>query len=115
MPDLLYHVAEAAETLAGPYGTIKKRLVKAGGEFWATMQYRDEWTPELLDRADQICETLLAEGTIETTVRKMDPETVAMTAIGLAATMARLAADIAIARTRQQLPSQQSGFRPQYE
>jgi hypothetical protein len=115
LPDLLHHVAQAAETLAGLHRATKERLVKAGGEFWAALRYRDEWTPKLLDRADQICETLLAEGTIETTVRKMAPETAARTVIDLAATMAHLAADIAISRTRQQLPSQQSGFRHQYE
>jgi hypothetical protein len=115
MPDLLYHIAQAAETLAGPHGTVKRKLVQAGGEFWAAMQYREEWTPELLARADRICETLLADGTIETTVNKMEPEKAASIAIELAATMARLAADIAHARADSQLPSQQSGFRRQYE
>jgi outer membrane murein-binding lipoprotein Lpp len=115
LPDLLHHVAEAAETLAGPHGTAKEKLVKAGSQFWAAMQYPDEWTPELLDRADRICETLLAGGTIETTAKKMDSETAATTVTELAATMARLAVDIAVARTGNQLPSQESGFRHQYE
>jgi hypothetical protein len=117
LPDLLHHVAEAAETLAGPHGTAKEKLVKAGRQFWAAMRYLEEWPPELLDRADRICETLLAGGTIETTVRKMNPETAARTAIELRATIARLAADIAVARTGNQLPgqqsAQQSGFRRQ--
>lgn len=79
------------------------------------MQYREEWTPELLARADRICETLLADGAIETTVNRMEPEKAASTAIELAATMAHLTADIARARAESQLPSQQSGFRRQYE
>jgi hypothetical protein len=113
-PDSLHHVAQAAETLAGPHGTAREKLIKAGGQFWAAMRYRYEWTPELLDTADPIWKTLFAEGTIETTVRKMNPETAARTAVELAATMARLAADIAIARAGNQLPSQQNGFQRPY-
>jgi hypothetical protein len=110
MSDLLYHVVQAAETLAGPYGTAKEKLIRAGGEFWAAMWYRDEWTPELLEKADRICETLLAEGTIETTVNKMDSETAASTAEELTAAVAHLAADIAVASAESRLSSQPSGF-----
>jgi hypothetical protein len=115
MPDSLYHVTQAAETLAGSQGTAKEKLIKAGGEFWAAMWYRNEWTPELLLKADRICETLLADGPINTTVNNMDPETAARTATELAATMVRLLADIAVARTANQLPSQQSGFQRQHK
>ena len=113
-PDSLHHVAQAAETLAGPHGTAREKLIKGGGQFLAAMRYQYEWTPELLDTADPIWETFFAEGTIETTVRTMNPETAARTAVKLAATMARLAADIAIARAGNQLPSQQSGFQRPY-
>jgi hypothetical protein len=115
MSDLLHHVAQAAEIMADPHGTTKDKLAKAGREFWEALRYPCEWTPELQETADRICETLLAEGTIENTVNKMDSETATTTAIELAATMAWLAADIALARTRNQLPSQQSGFRRQFE
>jgi hypothetical protein len=114
MADLLYHVAEAAETLAGHHGATKEKLIKAGGELWSAMRYRDEWPPELRDRADRICETLLADGTITTTVNNMDTEKAARTATELTPTIARLAADIATARTRNRLPSQQSDFRRSY-
>jgi hypothetical protein len=115
MPDSLYHVAQAAETLAGPHGTVKEKLVKAGGEFWAAMIYREEWTPELQGRAERICQTLLAGGTVEMTVNKMDPDTAARTVTELTEAMARLAADIAAAKEGNRLPSQQSGFPRQYE
>jgi hypothetical protein len=115
MPDSLYHVAQAAETLAGPHGTAKEKLVKAGGEFWAAMIYREEWTPELQVRAERICQTLLAGGTVEMTVNQMDSDTAARTATELTAALARLAADIARARDESRLPSQQSGFRHQDE
>jgi hypothetical protein len=106
VPDQFEHVAKAAEALRGPIGAPRERLLKAGNEFWAGMIHPDHWPLDLWEKAWQICDVLMADGTVETTVEGMDAETAKRVAAEVADDMTQLAADIELARREGRIPRQ---------
>jgi hypothetical protein len=71
MIDGLEHIREAAETLATRDERLKARLAEAGKEVWSAMYFSEEWPTELEQKARTIQLSIMKDGPIEETVRRM--------------------------------------------
>jgi hypothetical protein len=106
MADHFDHITKAAQALNGPIGTPRERLIKAGNEFWAGLIHPDHWPLDLWEKAWRICDTLMAEGRVESTVAVMDSQTASQVAQQIAKELAELAADVEQARREGRIPPQ---------
>ena len=100
MPDQLHLIAEAANFLTSGKGTPKEKLIHGGKLIWAATILSDDWTPDLLERANSIYRGLLKGGTLKKTVEEMDENTANKCLKQLAKDTAELAAEIEKARSR---------------
>lgn len=73
--DPIIHLRRAKEALGGD-GSSRSRLQTAGQEFWKALFDLGTWPLELREAADQITDVLLADGSIDATVPRMDEATV---------------------------------------
>lgn len=90
----LEHIIQAARILKAQAGSPKQTLLAACREFWKSLVATDEWTDDLLERAERLADKLLAEGSIRTTIERMDTITSAEVAEDLFDLAAAIAGDV---------------------
>lgn len=72
----LEHIIQAARILKAQAGSPKQTLLAACLEFWKSLFDTDEWPVSLLERAERLADRLLADGSIATTIERMNAITV---------------------------------------
>ena len=101
MPDQLHLIAQAANFLTTGTGTPKEKLILGGKLIWAARILSDEWTPDLLERANSIYRGLVKDGIFQKTViEKMDENTAKKRLKQLTKDTVELAAEIEQARSQ---------------
>jgi hypothetical protein len=95
MPGQPHLIARAANLLTSSEGTPKEKLTLGGKLLWAAKTFSDGWTPELLERANNIHRALLRDGIAQrTVVEQMDDETAKKHLKQLTKEVGELAAEI---------------------
>ncbi len=100
MPVQSHPIAQAATFLTTGPGTPKEKLVLGGKLIWAARLLPEDWTPDLLERANGIYQGLLTGGSVRRTVKQMDENTADKRLKRLAKDTAELAAEIEQARSQ---------------
>jgi len=103
MPISPHPIALAANFLTIGLGTPKEKLVLGGKLIWAARTLSDDWTPDLLEKANSIYRGLLKGGTVLKTVEQMDENTANKCLKQLTKDTVQLAAEIEQARSKQPL------------
>ena len=75
MLDQFQSINQAAEIVAGPMGSPQERLAKGFKAFRRATVASDDWSAESWEKYDCICSTLLAGGTWQKTIDRMDLKT----------------------------------------
>jgi hypothetical protein len=95
MPGQPHLIAEAANFLTSGKGTPKEKLIHGGKLIWAATILSDDWTPDLLGRANGIYRGLSKDGIVQkAVVEKMDEETAKKRLKQLTTDVMKLAAEI---------------------
>jgi hypothetical protein len=100
MPVQLLPIAQAANFLTTGSGTPKEKLVLGGKLIWAARTLLGDWTPELLERANNIYRGLTKAGTVQKTVELMDENTADKCLKQLTKDTVELAAEVAQVRSQ---------------
>ncbi len=75
MTDQIHSIVQAAEIVAAGEGTPQERLAQGFKAFRRATVASSEWPVELWEKYDCICDRLLAGGTWQKTIDRMDPQT----------------------------------------
>jgi hypothetical protein len=100
MPEQLHLIAQAANFLTTGPGTPKEKLILGGKLIWAARILSDDWTPDLLERANSIYRGLWKDGIVQKTVEQMDENTAKKCLKQLTKDTVELAAEIEQARSQ---------------
>jgi hypothetical protein len=98
MFDQVHSILQAAEILVSTVGTPNERLAKGFKAFRQATIFSDDWPGALWDKYNCICDTLLAGGTWQRTIGRMDTSTACECATRISKAMKDLAAAVEIAR-----------------
>jgi hypothetical protein len=98
MLDQFHSIVHAAEMLVGTVGTPQERLAKGFKAFRQATLFSNDWPVELWEQYNGICETLLAGGTWQKTIARMDLETASECATHISKAMKNLAVAVEVAR-----------------
>jgi hypothetical protein len=104
MLDQYHSIVQAAEILVGTVGTPQERLAKGFKAFRQATIFSNDWPAELWEKYNGICETLLAGGTWQKTIARMDLETASQCATHISKAMKNLAVAVDVARKRAMVP-----------
>jgi hypothetical protein len=104
MLDQFNRITQAAEILSGTFGTPQDRLVKGFKAFYRATIVSDDWPAHLWEKYNNICETLLAGGTLQKTVDGMNPKSAGECSKQVAQDMKDLAAAVELVRTQRMIP-----------
>jgi hypothetical protein len=99
MLDQVYSIIQAAEILVGTVGTPQERLAKGFKAFRRATIFSDDWPVGLWVKYNCICETLLAGGTWQKTIGRMDLKTASECATQISKAMRDLAVAVELARS----------------
>ncbi len=104
MLDQFNRITEAADILSGISGTPQERLVKGFKAFYRATIVSDDWPAHLWEKYNDICETLLAGGTLQKTVDGMNLKIAGECSKKVAKDMTDLAAAVEIVRNQRVIP-----------
>ena len=99
MLDQAYDINHAAEIVAGTVGTPQERLAKGFKAFRQATIFSSDWPVELWEKYNGICDTLLAGGTWQKTIGRMDLKTASQCAMQISEAMKDLAVAVELARS----------------
>ena len=99
MLDQFQSIIQAAEILADTVGTPQQRLAKGFKAFRRATISSNDWPVDLWERYDCICNTLLAGGTWQKTIDRMDLKTAGECATQISKAMTDLAFAVEFARS----------------
>ena len=91
MMDQFHSINQAAEILVGTVGTPQERLAKGFKAFRRETILSNGWPTEVWEKYDCICNTLLAGGTWQKTIDRMDLKTASECATQISQAMKDLA------------------------
>jgi hypothetical protein len=94
MLDQCHSINQAAEIVVGPVGSPHERLVNGFRAFRRATIASDDWPVDLWAKYDCICNTLLAGGTWQKTIDRMDLKTANECATPISNAMKGLADDM---------------------
>jgi hypothetical protein len=104
MSDQVHNIIEAAKTLVGTVGTPQERLAKGFKAFRQATIFSNDWPVEVWEKYNCICDTLLAGGTWQKTIGKMDMKTASKCATQISKAMKDLAIAVEFARRHVAIP-----------
>ena len=104
MLDQVACIAQAAEVLTGTAGTPQERLAKGFKAFRKATICIEHWPVDLWEEYDRICNTLLAAGTWQKTIDRMDSTTAGECARKVSKAMRDLAIGVELATGRTRPP-----------
>jgi hypothetical protein len=99
MLDQVHGIIQAAEILVGTVGTPQERLAKGFTAFRQAAILSDDWPVDVWDKYNCICETLLAGGTWQRTIGRMDLKTASECATQISKAMKDLAVAVELSRS----------------
>jgi len=99
MLDQFHSINQAAEILVGTVGTPQERLAKGFKAFRRATIFSNDWPAALWDKYNCICDTLLAGGTCQKTIDRMDLKTASECAAQISRAMKDLAVAVELARS----------------
>lgn len=99
MLDQVHSIVQAAKILADTVGSPHERLAKGFKAFRRATIFSDDWPVGLWEKYNCICETLLAGGTWQQTIGRMDLKTASECATHISKAMKDLAVAVEIARS----------------
>lgn len=112
MLDQFHSIVQAAEILVGSVGSPHERLAKGFKAFRQATIFSNDWPVELWEKYNGICETLLAGGTWQKTIARMDLETASQCATHISKAMKNLAVAVDVARKRAMAPDSTVPLKP---
>jgi hypothetical protein len=98
MSDQIHNIIEAAKTLVGTVGTPQERLAEGFKTFRHATIFSNDWPVELWEKYNCICETLLAGGTWQKTIGRMDVKAATECTRRISKAMKDLAVSVEFAR-----------------
>ena len=98
MVDQFHSIKQAAEILVGTVGTPQERLAKGFKAFRRATIFNKDWPVALWEKYNCICNTLLAGGTWQKTLDRMDLKTASECATQISRAMKDLAVAVELAR-----------------
>ena len=104
MLDQFHSINQAAEILAGTVGTPQERLAKGFKAFRRATILSNGWPAAVWEKYDCICSTLLAGGTWQKTIDRMDLKTASECAAQTSKAMKDLAVAVKLARSHVVIP-----------
>lgn len=100
MLDQFHGIDQAAEIVAGTFGTPQERLAKGFKAFRRATIDNHDWPVELWEKYNCICDILLAGGTWQKTIDRMDLNTASECAAQVSGAMKDLADAVELARSK---------------
>ena len=100
MRNQVQSIVQAAEIVAGTVGTPQERLARGFKAFRQATIFSNDWPVALWEKYNGICDTLLAGGTWQKTIDRMDLKTASECAAQVSEAMKDLAAGVKLARRR---------------
>lgn len=97
MLDQVHRINQAAEMIVGPIGTPQERLAQGFKAFRKATILSNAWTVALWEQYNEICGTLLAGGTWQKTIDRMDLKTASECASQVSKAMKDLADAVELA------------------
>ena len=104
MLDQCQSINQAAEILLGTVGTPQERLAIGFKAFRKATLISSDWPVALWEKYNRICETLLAGGTWQKTIDRMDLKTASECATQISEAMKDLAVAVELARSQVLIP-----------
>jgi hypothetical protein len=104
MLDQFNSIAQAAEMLVGRDGTPHERIAKGFSALRRATMFNNDWSVELWEKYNCICNTLLAGGTWQRTIARMDTATASKCATHIYREMKNLAFSVEVARRHAMAP-----------
>lgn len=104
MVDQVHGIKQAADIVVGTVGTPQERLAEGFKAFRRATMFCTDWSVELWEKYNCICETLLAGGTWQKTIGRMDLETASECATEISQAMKDLAVAVGLARRHVVIP-----------
>ena len=104
MLDQFHSINQAAEILIGSGGTPQERLAKGFKAFRQATLFSSDWPTALWEKYNGICETLLAGGTWQKTMDRMDLKTASKCATQISEAMKDLAVAVELAGSQVVIP-----------
>ncbi len=104
MLDQCQSINQAAEILLGTVGTPQERLAIGFKAFRKATLISSDWPVALWEKYNGICETLLAGGTWQKTIDRMDLKTASECATQISEAMKDLAVAVELARSQVLIP-----------
>jgi hypothetical protein len=98
MLDQFHSINQAAEVLVGTVGTPHERLAKGFKAFRRATIFSNDWPVAFWEKYNCICDTLLAGGTWQKTIDRMDLKTASECATQISRAMKDLAVAVELAR-----------------
>jgi hypothetical protein len=98
MLDQVHSIIQAADIVIGNVGTPQERLAKGFRAFRQATIASDDWRVELWEKYNGICNTLLAGGTWQRAIDRMDLKTASECATQVSGAMKDLAIAVELAR-----------------
>ena len=97
MLDQFHSITQAAEILVGTVGTPQERLAKGFKAFRRATIFSNDWPVGLWEKYNCICDTLLAGGTWQKTIDRMNLKTASECATQISKAMKDLAVAVELA------------------
>ena len=98
MSDQVDNIIEAAKILVGAVGTAQERLAKGFRAFRQATLLSSDWSVVSWEKYNGICDILLAGGTWQKTIGRMDEKTASQCAAQVSQAMKDLAVAVEFAR-----------------
>ena len=99
MLDQFHSILQAAEMSIDTVGTPQERLAKSFRAFRRATVFNNDWPAELWEKYNGICNTLLAGGTWQGTIGRVDLKTASQCATQISEAMKDLAVAVELARS----------------
>ena len=99
MLEQFHSINQAAEILVGTVGTPQERLAKGFRAFRRATIFSNDWPVALWEKYNCICDTLLAGGTWQKTIDRMDLKAASECATQISKAMKDLAVAVKLARS----------------
>ena len=97
MLNQVHSIVQAAEIVVGTVGTPQERLAKGFKAFRQATMLSNDWPVTLWEKYNGICDTLLAGGTWQKTIDRMDLKTASQCATQISKAMKDLAVGVKLA------------------
>lgn len=99
MLDQVNDIKQAAEIVVGAVGTPHERLAKGFKAFRQATLLNNDWSVDVWEKYNGICNMLLAGGTWQKTIGRMDLKTASQCAVQVSKEMKDLAVAVEFARS----------------